>query len=49
MYALLAICITLIPTRLDENVHSTLREKQGENMARVGSLYATISYVVLHP
>ncbi|OZJ05635.1 hypothetical protein BZG36_01528 [Bifiguratus adelaidae] len=35
MYALLAICIALCPTRLDENIHTLLREKYGEQLARI--------------
>ncbi|KAG0296198.1 hypothetical protein BGZ96_009993 [Linnemannia gamsii] len=30
MYALLTMCVTLCPTRLDENIHSQLREKYAE-------------------
>ncbi|KAG0052632.1 hypothetical protein BGZ83_002348 [Gryganskiella cystojenkinii] len=30
MYALLTLCVTLCPTRLDENIHSQLREKYAE-------------------
>ncbi|CAO3671331.1 unnamed protein product [Rhizopus stolonifer] len=35
MYALLAICIALSPTRLDENIHSQLREKHGEQLYKM--------------
>ncbi|KAG2229543.1 RNA polymerase I-associated factor PAF67-domain-containing protein [Thamnidium elegans] len=35
MYALLAICIALCPTRLDENIHSQLREKYGEQLFKM--------------
>lgn len=35
MYALLAVCIALCPTRLDENVHSQLREKHGEQLYKM--------------
>ncbi|CAG8626616.1 11523_t:CDS:10 [Dentiscutata erythropus] len=35
MYALLAICIALCPTRLDENIHSHLREKYGEHLSKM--------------
>jgi translation initiation factor 3 subunit L len=35
MYGLLAICIALCPTRLDENVHSTLREKYGDQLSKL--------------
>ncbi|KAF0497015.1 RNA polymerase I-associated factor PAF67-domain-containing protein [Gigaspora rosea] len=35
MYALLAICIALCPTRLDENIHAHLREKYGEHLSKM--------------
>ncbi|BFZ61243.1 hypothetical protein YB2330_002302 [Saitoella coloradoensis] len=35
VHALLAICVALCPTRLDENTHSALREKFGEQLARM--------------
>jgi len=35
MYALLAIALTLHPTRIDESVHSQLKEKFGEKMAKM--------------
>lgn len=35
MYALLAICIALCPQRVDEQVHSALREKYGESINRM--------------
>jgi len=35
MYALVAICVALNPTRLDDTVHSALREKYGEQFARM--------------
>ncbi|KAI9269184.1 RNA polymerase I-associated factor PAF67-domain-containing protein [Phascolomyces articulosus] len=35
MYALLAMCIALCPTRLDENIHSQLREKFGEHISKM--------------
>ncbi|KAG9304643.1 hypothetical protein G9A89_020207 [Geosiphon pyriformis] len=35
MYALLAICISLCPTRLDENIHSYLREKYGDHLTKI--------------
>ncbi|KAI7867649.1 RNA polymerase I-associated factor PAF67-domain-containing protein [Spinellus fusiger] len=35
MYGLLAICIALSPTRLDENIHSQLREKHGEQLFKM--------------
>lgn len=36
MYALLALCQTLAPTRLDDNVTNAVREKYGEQMTRMG-------------
>lgn len=35
MYALLALCNTLAPTRLDDNVMNTVRERYGDQMARM--------------
>lgn len=35
MYALLAIACALCPTRLDENVQSTMREKYGEQFSKM--------------
>ncbi|KAF9223203.1 eukaryotic translation initiation factor 3 subunit 6 [Gyrodon lividus] len=36
MYALLALCHTLAPTRLDDNVMNIVRERYGDQMARMG-------------
>ncbi|KAJ3214258.1 Eukaryotic translation initiation factor 3 subunit L [Dinochytrium kinnereticum] len=35
MYALLAMAVTLMPQRVDENVHSLLREKYGEQLTKL--------------
>jgi len=35
MYSLLAICISLCPQRVDENVHGVLREKYAEKMLKM--------------
>ncbi|XP_078692228.1 eukaryotic translation initiation factor 3 subunit L-like [Branchiostoma floridae x Branchiostoma belcheri] len=35
MFNLLAVCLTLYPMRIDESVHSQLREKCGEKMIRM--------------
>ncbi|PVV02333.1 hypothetical protein BB560_003219 [Smittium megazygosporum] len=35
MYALLAICMALSPSRVDEQTHSTLREKYGEQQNKM--------------
>ncbi|CAG8537609.1 9731_t:CDS:10 [Diversispora eburnea] len=35
MYALLTICIALCPTRLDENIHTHLKEKYGEHLIKM--------------
>jgi translation initiation factor 3 subunit L len=35
MYALLAICVSLCPQRVDEQVHTGLREKYGDQMHRL--------------
>ncbi|KAG6376727.1 RNA polymerase I-associated factor PAF67-domain-containing protein [Boletus reticuloceps] len=36
MYALLALCNTLAPTRLDDNVMNIVRERYGDQLARMG-------------
>ena len=36
MYTLLAICLVLHPMRIDESVHSQLREKFADRMLRMG-------------
>lgn len=35
MYALLAMCVALNPTRLDDVIHATLREKYGEQLYKM--------------
>jgi translation initiation factor 3 subunit L len=35
MYALLAICVALSPTRLDDTIHQNLRDKYGDQFARM--------------
>jgi translation initiation factor 3 subunit L len=35
MYALLTICVALTPTRLDDSIHSVLREKYGEQLLKL--------------
>ena len=35
MYALIAICVAFSPTRLDDTIHTALREKYGEKFARL--------------
>lgn len=35
MYALIAICVALCPVRLDDTIHSTLREKYGDQFMRM--------------
>ncbi|RVD85218.1 uncharacterized protein DFL_003546 [Arthrobotrys flagrans] len=35
MYALLAICVALCPTRLDDTIHSTLREKYADQFQKL--------------
>lgn len=35
MYALLAVCVALCPTRLDDTIHTNLREKFGEQFSRL--------------
>ncbi|KAI8850621.1 RNA polymerase I-associated factor PAF67-domain-containing protein [Chytridium lagenaria] len=35
MYALLVMAVTLMPQRIDENVHTAMREKYGEQLAKL--------------
>lgn len=35
MYALITICVALCPTRLDDTIHATLREKYGDQFQRM--------------
>lgn len=35
MYALIAICVAFQPTRLDDTIHSALRDKYGEDLNRM--------------
>nr|OQO30977.1 Eukaryotic translation initiation factor 3 subunit L [Rachicladosporium sp. CCFEE 5018] len=35
MYALVAICVAFHPTRLDDTIHTALREKYGEQLTRM--------------
>ena len=35
MYALLTICIALTPTRLDDSIHTVLREKYGDHLTKL--------------
>jgi translation initiation factor 3 subunit L len=35
MYALLAMCVSLCPTRLDDTVQTALRDKQGEHLLKM--------------
>lgn len=35
MYALIAICVSFAPTRLDDTIHTALREKYGEKFAKL--------------
>ena len=35
MYALIAICVSFAPTRLDDTIHTALREKYGEKFSRL--------------
>jgi len=35
MYALLGMCVALCPTRLDDTIHTTLREKYGEQLSKL--------------
>ncbi|KAJ3103436.1 Eukaryotic translation initiation factor 3 subunit L [Phlyctochytrium planicorne] len=35
MYALLVMAVTLMPQRIDENVHSLMREKYGDQLAKL--------------
>jgi len=59
MYALLAICLSLCPYRIDENVHTTVREKYTDKMVRMQKCdescfeelfaYACPKFVVVNP
>lgn len=35
MYALLAMCVALSPTRLDDTIHTAMREKYGDQLAKL--------------
>jgi translation initiation factor 3 subunit L len=35
MYAMLAMCVALCPQKLDENVHSLMRDKYGEQLSKM--------------
>ncbi|RPA96449.1 hypothetical protein L873DRAFT_1772888 [Choiromyces venosus 120613-1] len=35
MYALIAICVALCPTRLDDTIHASLRDKYGEQFTKM--------------
>jgi translation initiation factor 3 subunit L len=35
MYALLAICVAMQPTRLDDSIHTALREKYGDQFTKM--------------
>jgi hypothetical protein len=35
MYAMLSMAVSLFPTRIDDHVHSILREKYGERMLKM--------------
>lgn len=35
MYALIAICVSFAPSRLDDTIHTALREKYGEKLAKL--------------
>lgn len=35
MYALIAICVSFAPTRLDDTIHTALREKYGDKFAKL--------------
>lgn len=39
MYALLAIAVSLCPQRIDENIHSVLKDKFSDKMARMQRRY----------
>ena len=47
MYALLAIAVSLCPQRIDENLHSVLKDKFRDKMARMQRRYETRSAVSL--
>ncbi|KAI9145593.1 RNA polymerase I-associated factor PAF67-domain-containing protein [Paraphysoderma sedebokerense] len=37
MYSLLAICVSLCPTRLDEQIHTALRERHADSLSKLQS------------
>lgn len=41
MYALLAIAVSLCPQRIDENIHSVLKDKFSDKMARMQRRYSS--------
>lgn len=44
MYTLLAICLVLHPMRIDESVHSHLREKYADKQLRMQKRSATVYF-----
>ena len=46
MYALLAICITLCPTGIDEETHSNMIEKYGEQLSKMQT-YSEVNVCIL--
>ncbi|KAI9290818.1 hypothetical protein K502DRAFT_310092 [Neoconidiobolus thromboides FSU 785] len=43
MYALLAMCISLFSSRVDEHIHNTLKEKYSEQMSSMRTLESNLS------
>ena len=46
MYAMLALCVALCPQRVDDQVHTILREKHSEQINRMQRGYARIWVLV---
>lgn len=44
MHGLLAIALTMYPMRIDESIHTQLREKYGDKMLRMQKGWAHINY-----
>ena len=45
MYAILAICVALCPQRVDEQVHSGLREKHNDQIIRIQRGYTIVLFL----
>lgn len=48
MHGLLAIALTMYPMRIDESIHTQLREKYGDKMLRMQKGWERNSFVLLY-